>query len=180
MEKLSATAPILLLLALGGSGSGCSTLPDLFTSETLYRSQQEPGVDPSETAGRGGYRTIIAGDDRYNVTYTVENKNDVRDAAMWGLYRCAEIALKEDANYLVIIRGRVDGPGYEYILKGSKAYRPESMPPTGVKGGSADYLFRIFKDKAAAEAFKKDPSVAHRLVYSSHELSNRLTPYLPK
>ncbi len=171
---------ILTLAWLSLGGGGCTTLSELFSSKTPYRSQQEPGEDPTETAGKGGYRTIIAGDDRYNVTYTVESKNDVRDAAIWGLYRCAEIALREDANYLVIIRGRVDSAGYEYVLKGNKTYRPENTPPTGKKGGSADYLFRIFKDKAAAEAFKRDPSVTHPLVYSSHEISNRLSPFLPK
>lgn len=166
------------LVGLSASLTACSTLKELFTSETPYKPQREPGQDASETAGQGGYKTIIAGDDRFNVTYTVESKNDLRDAAIWGLYRCAEIARQEDAPYLVFIRGRLDGPGYSYELKGKTPYRPEAQPPTGIKGGSSDFLFRVFKEKAAADAFKSDPSVSHRLVYSRDELLQRLTPFV--
>ncbi len=151
----------------------------MFTSETDYKPKIEAGQDPTEKREKGGYRTIIAGDDRFNVEYTVESRNDVRDAAIWGLYRSAEVALQEDAAYLVFIRGRVDSVGYEYVVKGSRAYKPEAQPPTGKKGGTASFLFRVFKDKAEAEAFKKDPSVTHPLVYSSEDLKKRLSPFLP-
>ncbi len=152
-------------------------ISELFTEKSSYKPQREPGQSVEDTAGEAGYKTIIAGDDRYNVEFTVKKRNDLRDAAIWGLYRCAEIANEEHALYLVFQRGRIEGEGYTYTLSGRKPYMPETLAPFKVFGGTATFLFKIFKDKASAEAFKNDPSVTHRVVYEAEALLKRLAKY---
>ena len=152
-------------------------LTDLFTEKSTYKPQREAGQSVEDTEGDAGYKTVIAGDDRYNVEFTVKKKNDLRDAAIWGLYRCAELAKQEDAGYLVFQRGRIEGEGYSYTLTGNRPYQPEIKPPFGVKGGVATFLFKVFKDKASAEAFKNDPSVTHRVVYETDALIKRLSKF---
>lgn len=163
------------VLALALCSTAC--LRDLFTEKSTYKPQREPGQSIEEVEGEAGYKTVIAGDDRYNVDFTVKKKNDLRDAAIWGLYRCAEIAQQEEAPYLVLMRGRIAGEGYELQLSGQRPYLPETKPETGVKGGTASFLFKIFKDKASAEAFKSEPSVNHKVVYETKAILDRLQKF---
>lgn len=157
-----------------------SCITDVFTEKSSYKPQRQPGQSIEEVEDEAGYKTVIAGDDRYHVEYTVKRRNDLRDAAIWGLYRCAEIAKEEGAPYLVFLRARIEGEGYQLVVSGDRPYLPEAKPETGVKGGRASFLFKIFKDQGSAAAFLSDPSVTHRVVYESQAILQRLQKFQAK